>query len=89
MTQAVVAHYQDRLGRLGYALFAAIHAQYFADALPWPLILWGLTPHGHCLAFTRAGQATPPMILLHPSLLGGTEKDDPWGRPPGEWPPLT
>jgi hypothetical protein len=37
MTQAVVAHYQDRLGRLGYALFAAIHAQYFADALPWPL----------------------------------------------------
>jgi hypothetical protein len=82
MTQAIVAHYQDRLGRLGYALFEAIHAQYFAAELPWPLILWGLTAHGHCLAFTRAGQATPPMILLHPSLLGGTEKDDPWGMPP-------
>ena len=82
MTQAVVAHYQDRLGRLGYALFEAVHAPYFGGALPWPLILWGLTPHGGCLAFTRTSAATPPMILLHPSLLHGTEKDDPWGLPP-------
>jgi hypothetical protein len=24
----------------------------------------------------------PPIILLHPSLWGGTESDDPWGYPP-------
>jgi hypothetical protein len=82
MTQAVVDHYQDREGRLGYALFTAVHAHFFADELPWPLIIWGLTAHGHCVAFTRSSETTPPMILLHPSLLGGTEKKDPWGRPP-------
>lgn len=83
MTQAVVSHYQDRLGRLGYALFEQVHAHYFGPAtLPWPLILWGLTAHGACLGFTKSSETTPPVILLHPSLLGGTEKKDPWGRPP-------
>jgi hypothetical protein len=82
MTQAVVEHYQDHLGRLGYALFQAVQTTLFAGELPWPLILWGLTAHGHCLAWTRAGDR-PPMILLHPSLLGGTEKERPWGLPDG------
>jgi hypothetical protein len=81
MTQAVVAHYQDRLGRLGYALFTAVQTRLFAEALPWPLLLWGLTPHGGCLGLTRVHASTPPIILLHPSLLGGTEKDTPWGIP--------
>jgi hypothetical protein len=34
------------------------------------------------VAFTRIRPETPPIILLHPSLLHGTEKDDPWGLSP-------
>jgi hypothetical protein len=49
--------------------------------LPWPHIIWALTPYGSCLGYSyRAG---PPVIVLHPSLLGGTEKANPWQVPAG------
>ena len=81
MTEAVAALYYGRSGPLGYRLFEAVNLALFADALPWPLVVWGLTAHGACLGFTQSGAA--PIITLHPSILGGTEKKDPWsiGRP--------
>jgi hypothetical protein len=82
MTLAVAEHYQDARGLLGYALFEAVQAHLFNNELPWPLVLWGLTPHGGCLAYTASSIVCPPMITLHPSLLGGTEKKDPWDTPP-------
>jgi hypothetical protein len=84
MTLAVAEHYHDARGLLGYAMFEAVQAHLFANELPWPLVVWGLTPHGGCLAYTHSPIVCPPTITLHPSLLGGTEKDNPWGRPP-EW----
>jgi hypothetical protein len=75
-------HYHDRRGVWAYDVFGAINAAYFESKLPTPLIQWALTPHGHCL-----GQTMPtrrPIVTLHPSLLGGTESDDPWGFNP-EW----
>lgn len=81
MTEAVAAHYYGSHGPLGYRLFEAINRVLFAAELPWPLVVWGLTAHGRCLGYTSVGAA--PIITLHPSLLGGTEKADPWGIPPG------
>jgi hypothetical protein len=81
MTLAVAEHYQDARGLLGYAMFEAVHAQLFHNELPWPLVLWGLTPHGGCLGYTQSPLVCPPTITLHPSLLGGTEKENPWNKP--------
>jgi hypothetical protein len=80
MTEAVTALYYGRYGPLGYRLFEAVNLALFADALPWPLVAWGLTAHGACLGMTHLGAA--PIITLHPSILGGTEKRDPWGITP-------
>ena len=80
MTEAVAAHYYGRYGPLGYRLFEAVNLALFGGALPWPLVVWGLTAHGACLGYTQLGAA--PIITLHPSLLGGTEKPDPWGIAP-------
>jgi hypothetical protein len=59
--------------------FDFINARFFHGQLPWALILWGLTPHGHCLGLTWSNLSKPPLITLHPSMLGGTEKLNPWG----------
>jgi hypothetical protein len=68
-------YYGDR-GTRAYDLFEAINRLYFAGELPWPQIIWALTAHGHCLGLTSAQGA--PIITLHPSLLRGREKPNPW-----------
>lgn len=68
-------------GRFAYQGFDWINSTLFSGNLPTPMILWGLTPHAHSLAFTRIGDDIP-LIMLHPSLLGGTEKTSPWGMKP-------
>jgi hypothetical protein len=73
-------YYGDK-GAWAYEVFDFVNATYFAGALPWPHIVWGLTAHGHCLGFTRVG-GSPPIITLHSSLLRGTEKKNPWGVDP-------
>jgi hypothetical protein len=79
---AVARHYHGTKGEWAYALFTALNTAFFAGALPWPHISWALTPYGSCLGYSyRAG---PAVIVLHPSLLGGTEKHNPW-RVPRAW----
>jgi hypothetical protein len=77
-TRAVVAHYFGRRGVFANQAFAYLNATYFDGTLPWPLVLWGLTPHGACLGATRVHGAAP-IITLHPALLGGNEPATPWG----------
>lgn len=79
----VADHCYGLKGTWAYDMFAFINANYFADRLPWPHIIWGLTAHGACLAWTSAqpDHSRPPIINLHPSLLGGTEKANPWDLP--------
>jgi hypothetical protein len=74
-------HCYGAKGVWAYHTFAFINAAYFADRLPWPHILWGLTPHGGCVAWasTSPDRSRPPLMNLHPSLLGGTESREPWG----------
>jgi hypothetical protein len=66
-------------GLWAYEAFEFMNAAYFAGRLPWPCIVWGLTAHGGCLGWTCARPEAPPVITLHPSLMGGTEKHNPWG----------
>jgi hypothetical protein len=77
----VAAHCHGEKGVWAYETFSFINDTYFAGRLPWPHIIWGLTPHGGCVAWssTARDRSRPPIINLHPSLLGGTEKSDPWG----------
>jgi hypothetical protein len=77
----IAGFYWARKGLWAYEAFEFINATYFDGKLPWPFIQWGLTPHGHCLGFTQSSD-DPPVITLHPSVLGGTEKEDPWSVPP-------
>jgi hypothetical protein len=67
-----------------YEAFDAINAALFGGRLPYPLIVWGLTPHGGCQGYLSvpAQDGLPPTIFLHQSLLGGSERPDPWGTPP-------
>jgi hypothetical protein len=80
----VAEHCYGIKGVWAYETFAFINSTYFADRLPWPHIIWGLTAHGACIAWASTAQdhSRPPIINLHPSLLGGTEKVSPWGVPP-------
>jgi hypothetical protein len=73
-----------RKGVWAYDSFVFINTEYFSGRLPWPHILWGLTAHGHCVAWasTARDKSRPPIVTLHPSLLLGSEKVDPWGLPP-------
>jgi hypothetical protein len=59
-----------------------INQTYHEGGLPPALVLWALTAHGHCLGLTKADRRKMPLILLHPSTLGGTEKANPWGKRP-------
>lgn len=66
------------LGEFGYQAFDWINATLFDGRLPVPLILWELTAHGACLGLTTSRHGAPPVIRLHPSLLGGPA---PWANP--------
>jgi len=77
----VAAHYHGPRGVWAYEAFDFINAAYFAGALPTSAISWALTPHGGCLGYTQPNPAAP-LIVLHPSLLGGTERRAPWGEDP-------
>jgi hypothetical protein len=79
-TLLVAEHYHGPRGLLGYGLFEAVNAHLFASALPWPWVTWALAPHGQCLGLTNSSRQ--PIITLHPSVLGGTEKRAPWGMQP-------
>jgi len=80
-----------RWGEFAYAAFDRINKEYFESALPTPLILWEITPWGHCIAQNRTPTKNPTgpvVVLLHPGLLGGrlnpitTPKEEgPWGLP--------
>ena len=70
-----------RKGVWAYDAFMFINEHYFASRLPWPHIIWGLTAHGKCVAWsnTARDKSRPPIIALHPSLLQPSEKLEPWG----------
>ncbi len=72
----IARHYGGARGTWAYEAFDHINATLFDGELPTPLIMWALTPHGGCLGYTQPGAA--PIITLHPSLLGGTQKPNPW-----------
>jgi hypothetical protein len=78
----VAEHYHGKRGRWIYQAFDWINDTLFAGELPCPLLVLGLTAHGGCLGWTQSSIAKPPTIMLHPSIWGGTEKEDPWGIPP-------
>lgn len=80
-TREVEAHFYGKKAVFARRAFEDINARFFGGRLPWSLILWGLTPHGGCVGYTVANVSKPPIILLHPSILGGTEKANPWGIP--------
>ena len=77
----VAAHYSGPRGVWAYEAFDYINAAYFGGGLPTPAIQWGITAHGACLGQTTSS-ARPPVVTLHPSLLGGSEKVNPWGVSP-------
>lgn len=73
-------------GTWAYETYQFINEVYFSGRLPWPHIIWGLTAHGSCTAWssTARDKSRPPIITLHPSLLRGSEKENPW-EIPGDW----
>ena len=77
----VAAHYHGPRGVWAYEAFDFINAAYFAGELPTPAISWAITPHGRCLGYTQPHPAAP-LVVLHPSLLGGTGRRAPWGEDP-------
>jgi hypothetical protein len=78
----VARHFDGERGPWAYDVFDAINTAYFDGRLPTPRIQWGLTAHGRCLGLTR--RTSRPVVTLHPSLLGGSEKANPWNVSP-EW----
>jgi hypothetical protein len=82
--QTVAQHYYGERGQWCYKAFEWINATLFSGELPYPLLLLGLTAHGACLGWTASpvSQGKAPTVLLHPSLWGGTEKENPWKIPP-------
>ena len=78
--RSVTAVYGNR-GAWLYAAFDAINAAWFGGELPTPLITLELTPHGACLGWTQAKLTESPRIAIHPSVFGGTEKENPWRVP--------
>src|SRR5262245_13045592 len=72
-----------RKGVWAYEIFEYINQKYFADRLPYVHILWSLTPYGGCVAWSSCAtnKSRPPIIALHPALLGEGEKPAPWSIP--------
>lgn len=79
-TKLIARHYDGKKGLWAYEAFEYINERFYDNRLPWPLIRWAITPHGGCLGLTHSGDA--PIIVLHPSLLAGSEKPNPWGVDP-------
>jgi len=65
-----------------YETFAFINRAYFSGRLLLAVILfWGINPTRQMYRLgpnTVRDKSRPPIICLHPSLLGGTEKLEPW-----------
>lgn len=78
----IAEHYYGARGLWVSDAFAWINETLFFGELPQPLIVIGLTAHGGCLGLTSATSKLPPVIMLHPSVWGGTEKPDPWNIDP-------
>lgn len=75
----VARHFYGDKGVWAYSLFEELNKAFFDSQLPWPHISWAITPYGACLGYSYA--SGPPVIVLHPSLLHGSEKANPWGVP--------
>lgn len=71
-------------GTWAYECYAFINCHFFGGRLPWAHIIWGLTEYGSCFAWasTARDKARPPIITLHPAILGSVQKKDPWGIDP-------
>jgi hypothetical protein len=80
-TRLTERHFFGAKGVFARQAFDYINATFFDGRLPWTLILWAITPHGGCLGSTRSREHSnePPIVTLHPSLLGGSESANPWG----------
>jgi hypothetical protein len=78
--RTVAQHFDGPRGVWAYDAFDALNTAFFGGELPTPKIQWAITPHGGCLGLTRSG--VRPVVTLHPSILGGSEKDDPWNIDP-------
>jgi hypothetical protein len=76
----IAEHFHGAKGRWAYEAFDFINSAYFGGKLPMPLIQWAITPHGGCQGLIKSS-LRDPVITLDPSLLGGTEKREPWGVP--------
>ena len=74
-------HYYGKPGTLAYEAFDHINATFFDGNLPAPNIQWLLTPYGRCLGLTgfMVSENVPPIVVLHPTMLGGGPSKDPWG----------
>ncbi len=74
-------HYYGSRGALAYEAFDHINTTFFDDRLPTPNIQWLITPYGRCLGFTSPNvtNRVPPLVALHPALLGGGMSNNPWG----------
>lgn len=70
-------------GVWAYKIYEFVNEHFFYNHLPWPHIIWGLTAHGGCLAWssTALDKSRPPVILMHDSLLGTGTLENPWGIP--------
>ena len=79
--QTVTGHFGGERSAFAYAAFEHINRSFFEGELPYPLIIWALTPHGRSLAYTLAERGQPPLIVLHLSLLGSDTAESPWGVP--------
>jgi hypothetical protein len=66
-------------GRFVHEAFDWINHTLHDGNLPRPLIVWNITPYGRCLGFTVCDTSKPPLIQLHPSVLGGSGDNNPWG----------
>lgn len=78
----VAESYYGERGKWLYDSFDEINARYFKGRLPCPFITLEITPHSGCLGWCSASTERPPRIAIHPSVFGGTEKEDPWGVNP-------
>ena len=73
-------HFYGSKGVFAYEAYDHINAAFFGGALPFAMIQWAITAHGGCLGQTSSSKL--PIITMHPSLLRGSEKADPWGMSP-------
>jgi len=93
-TAAAACYGDDPSIQLAYDLFHTINAQWFADTLPLPFIIRGLTPYSHGFSWLET-QGDAPLLFLHPRLFAATGFDRQkhqkevklWGVPPAWFSP--